>query len=174
MISDVGEILISEKAIEARVETLAKDINKDFDGKTCIALGILNGSFIFMADLVRHFDFEVVMDFMTVESYGGGVESSGVITIKKDLKLDVAGKNVLIIEDIVDSGRTLSYIRDILLERGARTVKICTLLDKPDRRVATVDVDYVGFEIEDKFVVGYGLDFADKYRNLPYVGVVEP
>ena len=165
--------MISEEQIKARLATLAFEINRHYGGKSVIAVGILKGSIMFMADLVRLFNFDVAMDFISVSSYGNGTTSSGVVKINKDLDMDVTGEDVLIIEDIVDSGRTLRYIKNHILDMGARSVKVCTLLDKPEKRVVDIDMDYTGFEIEDKFVVGYGLDYAERYRGLRFIGVME-
>jgi hypoxanthine phosphoribosyltransferase len=152
---------------------LAEQINKDFAGKSVHLICILKGSVFFTCELAKRITVPVTLDFMSVSSYGNGTESSGRVKIVKDLDEDIEGLNVIIIEDIIDSGRTLSYLMDILKARKPETLKLCTLLDKPDRRVTKVEVDYTGFLIPDEFVVGYGLDYAQKYRNLPYIGVIE-
>lgn len=167
------EELLSEEKVDSRICELAAQINKDYEGKEIHLLIILKGSIFFGCELAKRIIVPVTMDFMSVSSYGDGMESGGTITIKKDLDEDIAGKDVLIIEDIVDSGNTLYRLRKILLERNPASLKIITLLDKPERRVVELEPDYCGFEIPDKFVVGYGLDYAQQHRNLPYVGVIE-
>jgi tRNA(Ile)-lysidine synthase len=169
---DKIETLISEDKIDARIRTLGAQISKDYEGKSIHMIGILKGASFFMCELAKRITVPVSVDFMSVSSYGSGTESSGVVRIKKDLDEPLQGKDVIVVEDIVDSGRTLSYLGDLLKERGARTIRYCTLLDKPERRVTDLHVDYTGFEIPDKFVVGYGMDYDQKYRNLPYIGVV--
>ena len=167
------KVMISEQDVDARIEELGKMISEDYAGKKVHLICILKGSVFFMCELAKRITVPVTMDFMSVSSYGDGTSSSGVVRIVKDLDETIEGKNVVVIEDIIDSGRTLSYLLEILQKRNPRNLKLCTLLDKPDRRVRDVKVDYVGFEIPDEFVVGYGLDYAQKYRNLPYIGVVE-
>lgn len=171
---DIQSIMFTKQEIDHMVYELAHQINRDYDGEELIAAVILKGSMMFAADLIRCLTMNVKLDFMQVSSYGSGTESSGVIKVKKDLDNDVNGKNVLIIEDIVDSGRTLSLIREDLEKRGAKSVKIVTLLSKPARRVVNVKVDYIGTDIPDEFVVGYGLDMDEKYRQLDYVGILRP
>lgn len=166
-------VMVSEKDVNARIEELGKQISKDYAGKQVHLICILKGGAFFMCELAKRITVPVSMDFMSISSYGDGTKSSGVVKIAKDLDEALEGKEVLIVEDIIDSGRTLSYLLQVLGKRGPKSMKICTLLDKPDRRVVDVDVDYVGFNIPDEFVVGYGLDYAQKYRNLPYIGVVE-
>lgn len=166
---DFSEVLISQKEIENRVAELGEQISRDYEGKELLLIGILKGSVIFMADLMRAIRLDLEMDFMSVSSYGGATSSSGVVRILKDLDEDIRGKNVLIVEDIIDTGLTLSYIKEYLEKRGPQSLRIVTLLDKPARRKVNLAVDYVGFEVEDKFIVGYGLDIDQKYRNLPYV-----
>ena len=166
---DFSEVLISQKEIENRVAELGEQISRDYEGKELLLIGILKGSVIFMADLMRAISLDLEMDFMSVSSYGGATSSSGVVRILKDLDEDVRGKNVLIVEDIIDTGLTLAYIKEYLEKRGPESLRIVTLLDKPARRKVNLAVDYVGFEVEDKFIVGYGLDINQKYRNLPYV-----
>ncbi len=167
------ETLISAEQIADKVTELAQQIDRDYAGKDTVFLGILKGSYVFMADLARkvHLD-RLEMNFMQVSSYENATSSSGNINIKLDLENDISGKHVLIVEDIVDSGRTLSYLMEMLKDRHPASLHLCTLLDKPDRRVTDVKVDYTGFEIPDEFVVGYGLDYDQKYRNLPYIGIV--
>ena len=166
------EELISGERVDKRVGELARQINQDYAGKEIHLIVILKGSVFFGSELAKRITIPLTMDFMSVSSYGNGMESTGKILVKKEPDEEIAGKHVLIIEDIVDSGRTLYYLKNLLLSREPASLKIITLLDKPDRRVMDVDTDYCGFEIPDRFVVGYGLDYAQKYRNLPYVGVV--
>ncbi len=166
-------VMISEEELKKKVEELAKRIEKDYEGEELLVVGILKGASVFIADLIRKINFNVSLDFMAVSSYGTSTESSGTVKIIKDLDVDIKGKNVLIVEDIIDSGVTLSNLVEALETRHPKSLKLCTLLDKPERRKVDIFVDYVGFEIEDKFIVGYGIDYAEKYRNLPYVGIVE-
>lgn len=166
------DVMISETEIEKKVEELAKKIEKDFESEQLLVVGILKGASVFVSDLIRKINLDVNIDFMCVSSYENSTESSGTVRILKDLDVDIAGKNVLIVEDIIDSGLTLSNLVKELQIRNPKSLKLCTLLDKPDRRKASVQVDYVGFVIEDKFIVGYGIDWAEKYRNLPYIGAV--
>ncbi len=166
------EELLSEETVNARVGELAKQINKDYAGKELHLIIILKGSMFFASELARQLTVPVTMDFMSVSSYGDGMVSAGEITVKKELDEEISGKNVLIVEDIVDSGRTLYYLKRLLLARNPESLKLITLLDKPDCRVVEIEPDYCGFEIPDRFVVGYGLDYAQKHRNLPYVGVI--
>ena len=165
--------LVSEKAVNERIVELGKQISKDYEGKQVHLICVLKGGVFFMCELAKRISVPVSMDFMSVSSYGGDTKSSGVVKIVKDLDEALEGKDVLIVEDIIDSGRTLYYLIDILKKRNPKSVHLCTLLDKPERRVKDVKVDYVGFNIPDEFVVGYGLDYAQKYRNLPFIGVVE-
>ena len=174
MHNDIKEILLTKQEIDMMVHRIASSINDDFYGEEVTAVVILKGSIMFAADLVRCLTVNVKLDFMQASSYGSGVESSGVINIKKDLETDVKGKNVLIIEDIVDSGRTLSLLREEIEKRGAKKVAIASLLSKPSRRVVDVEVEYIGAEIPDEFVVGYGLDMDEKYRQLDYIGILKP
>lgn len=169
------EVLISANDIQGRVADLGRQITQDYEGKPLLLLGILKGSAIFLADLIRHIDLNVDYDFVAISSYASDKQSSGVIRVLKDVSCSVDGRDILIVEDIVDTGWTLrmSYLVENLMARGASSVKICALLDKPSRRKVDVDVDYCGFSIEDYFVVGYGLDFDGQYRNLPYVGIVK-
>ncbi len=173
---DIAEVLISEELLQARIRQLGKEISRDYEGKPLLVVGILKGAAVFLADLIRAIDVPVDYDFVAVSSYGGADQSSGTVELRKDLDADVAGRHVLIVEDIVDTGWTLrlSYVAEKLLARGAASVRICALLDKPSRRQVDVDIDYRGFVIEDRFVVGYGLDLAGRYRNLPYIGILKP
>ncbi len=176
MIQDLERVLISEEEIRAKVQELGRKITEDFKGESLTVVCILKGSTIFFADLVREIKLDVTFDFMIVKSYGGGTESSGNVRFVKDLDESITGRNVLIVEDIIDSGLTLTFLRNNLITRGAKSLKICTLLDKPERRKpgANIRVDYCGFQIPNEFVVGYGLDYNESYRNLPMVGVLKP
>lgn len=167
-------VMIPEEDINARIREIGEQITRDYEGREVHLVCVLRGGCFFMCELAKRIDVPVTLDFMSVSSYGMGTQSSGVVKIVKDLDDSVEGRHVIVIEDIVDSGRTLSYLLEMLKERGAQSVKLCTLLDKPSRRAVDVTVDYTGFEIPDEFVVGYGLDYAQKYRNLPYIGVVHP
>ena len=165
--------LISEKDVAEKIAQMGAQISKDYEGESVYLLCILKGGVFFTTELAKHITVPVTLDFMSVSSYGGGTTSSGIVRIVKDLDTPIEGKNVLIAEDIIDTGRTLAYLMEHLWQRKPKSLKLCTLLDKPDRRVSDVKVDYTGFEIPDEFVVGYGLDYDQKYRNLPYVGVIE-
>lgn len=167
------KVMISEEDVDKRIQELGKQISEAYAGKQVHLICVLKGGVFFMCELAKRITVPVSMDFMSVSSYGDGTSSSGVVKIAKDLDESLEGKDVLVVEDIIDSGRTLYYLLEILKKRNPNSMKLCTLLDKPDRRVRDVKVDYVGFEIPDEFVVGYGLDYAQKYRNLPYIGVVE-
>lgn len=169
MIKEVKEILLTEEEIGLRVKELGVEIERDYQGKNLLLVGILKGAVIFMAELCKNINLALMIDFMAVSSYGNSARSTGEVKIVKDLDFSVEGKDVLIVEDIIDTGLTLSYLTDNLRKRGANSVKIVTLLDKPDRRNIEVKVDYIGFSIPNEFVVGYGLDYAELYRNLPYV-----
>lgn len=173
MYSDIEKILIPKAEIQAKVKEIAAKINEDFKGKDVLTVCILRGACIFFADLVRELDFNVGIDFMSVSSYGSGAESSGIINIKKDISEKVAGKHVIIVEDIIDSGNTLFYLKQLFLDRKAASVSICAFLDKPERRVKEIEADYCGYSIPNAFVVGYGLDYAENYRNLPEVCVLK-
>ena len=166
-------VLKSEEEVDARIQALGEQISRDYAGKEIYMIGILRGSVFFMCELAKRIDVPVMLDFMCVSSYGDSTKSSGNVRISKDVDGDIVGKDVLIVEDIIDSGHTLSKLKKVLQERHPDSVRICTLLDKQERREVEVEGDYVGFSIPDEFVVGYGLDYAQKYRNLPYVGVVE-
>jgi len=170
---DKISVLIPQEELEARIREMAAQISKDYEGEKLHLVCILRGSIFFTCELAKYITVPVTIDFMSVSSYGDGTESSGRIKIMKDLDDPIKDKNVLVVEDIIDSGRTLSHLLSFLQVREPKSLKLCTLLDKPDRRVVDVTVDYVGKEIPDLFVVGYGLDYAQKYRNLPYIGVVE-
>ncbi|SHJ08679.1 hypoxanthine phosphoribosyltransferase [Lutispora thermophila] len=174
MKNDILKVLISKEELEAKVKELGQMITRDYKDKDLMIVGILKGCVIFLSDLIREIDLPLTMDFMVVSSYGSSTKSSGVVRIIKDLEKDIAGKDVLIVEDIVDTGLTLNYLVDYLKSRNANSVKICTLLEKPDRRKVEVDLEYVGFHIPDEFVVGYGLDYAEVYRNLPFVCILKP
>lgn len=169
----IERVLVSEEEIKKTVTRLADQINKDYNGEELLVVVILKGSMIFAADLVKELTMPVTIDFMRASSYGSGTASSGFINIKQDLGTDIFGKNVLIIEDIIDSGNTLHKLKELLRERNPKTIRICTLLDKPARRVTPVDVEYSGIAIPDEYVVGYGLDYNEILRNLPYVGVLK-
>jgi hypoxanthine phosphoribosyltransferase len=168
------KVLITEEQIERRVKELGKELSDKFEGSEPLFIGVLKGSFIFMADLIRNVSLKCSMDFMAVSSYGNGTTTSGAVKINKDLNEDIGGRHVIIVEDILDSGVTLTYLCGYLQNRKPASITLVTLLDKPARRKAPIRADFVGFEVPDEFVVGYGLDFAEKYRNLPFVGVLKP
>ena len=169
---DVKEVLVTEEQIVERCNELGKQISQDYEGKEPVLIGLLKGSVPFMAELIKHIDIDMQTEYMAVASYVG-TESQGDVRILKDLDKSIKGLDVIIIEDIIDTGKTLAKVKELLYSKGANSVKIATLLDKPSRRLIETKVDYVGFEIPDKFVIGYGLDFNQKYRNLPYVGVLK-
>ena len=171
---DIQRTLFSQEEIDRRLDELAAEINRDYAGKEPMLISVLRGSFVFMADLTRKITLPCTVDFMAVSSYGKGTTSSGQVQITKDLSDDIEGKDILVVEDILDSGNTLSYLMKLLQARHPASIRLCTLLDKPERRVVPVQADYVGFTIPDEVVVGYGLDYAEKYRNLPYIGVLKP
>ncbi len=173
MHEDIERVLFSEEQIRARVKELGAQISRDFAGSVPVVIGILKGAIIFYADLLRECDLSAQLEFMIVSSYGAGT-TSGKLVFKKDTDAILEGRNVLIVEDIVDSGNTLYLLKNELSKRGPKCVKICALLDKKARRTADIVADYIGFECDDEFVVGYGLDYAEKYRNLPYIGVLKP
>ena len=167
------KVLITEEEVDARIRELGEKISKEYEGKQIHLICVLKGGVFFMCELAKRITVPVSMDFMCVGSYGDGTKSSGVVRLAKDLDESIENKEVLIVEDIIDSGNTLYYLMDVLRQRKPASLRLCTLLDKPDRRVKDVHVDWTGFEIPDEFVVGYGLDYAQKYRNLPYIGVVD-
>ena len=167
------KVLITEEEVDARIRELGEKISKEYEGKQIHLICVLKGGVFFMCELAKRITVPVSMDFMCVGSYGDGTKSSGVVRLAKDLDESIENKEVLIVEDIIDSGNTLYYLMDVLRQRKPASLRLCTLLDKPDRRVKDVHVEWTGFEIPDEFVVGYGLDYAQKYRNLPYIGVVE-
>ncbi len=166
--------LISEEQLHQKVAQIGKQVSADYQDKNLLMVSVLKGSVVFMADLMREISIPCEIDFMCVSSYGSGTKTSGVVKIIKDLDIDLKDRDLLIVEDILDSGMTLSYIKEMLKQRGTKSIKICTLLDKPERRKADITPDYVGFTVPDEFVVGYGLDYDEKYRNLPYVGILKP
>lgn len=166
-------VMLTEKQVDDRIQAIGEQISRDYVGKQVHLVCVLKGGSFFMCELAKRITVPVSLDFMSVSSYGSDTKSSGVVKIVKDLDESIQDKDVLVVEDIVDSGRTLSYLLEMLRDRGPRSLRLCTLLDKPDRRVINVNVDYTGFEIPDEFVVGYGLDYDQRYRNLPYIGVVE-
>lgn len=170
---DKISVLISEEEVDRKIREIAEKISEDYKGKTVTLICILKGSVFFTCELAKRITVPVKLDFMSVSSYGSGTESSGRVKIVKDLDDSIEGKDIIVIEDIIDSGRTLSHLLTLLSARKPNSIKLCTLLDKPERRVVPVDVDYTGFSIPDKFVVGYGLDYDQNYRNLPYIGAIE-
>ena len=172
--NDIQEVLFSEEQLKNRVREIAQQITADYQGKEIMLISVLRGSFVFMADLCRAIDLPCTLDFMAVSSYGKGTKSSGQVQITKDLSEDISDRHIIVVEDILDSGNTLSYLLKILENRHPASIRLCTLLDKPDRRVKPVEVHYSGFTIPDAFVVGYGLDYAEHYRNLPYIGILKP
>ncbi|MBQ6967086.1 MAG: hypoxanthine phosphoribosyltransferase [Lachnospiraceae bacterium] len=172
--ADRIEVLYDEETLGKRIRELGEEISRDFEGKEITIICILKGASFFACELAKRITVPVYFDFMRVSSYGNETESSGVVKIVQDLDEPIRGKNVIVVEDIIDSGRSMHYLFEILRSRGPASLKLCSLLNKPDRRVTEVDIDYNGFDIPDKFVVGYGLDYAQKYRNLPYIGVVIP
>ena len=169
MRADIAEILYTEEQLAEIVKNIGRRISEDYKDKNLFMVSVLKGSLIFMADLMRAVDIPCSIDFLSVSSYGTEATSSGVVKIIKDLDADVTGRHILLVEDIIDTGITLAYLRDYLSNRGAKSVKICTLLDKPSRREKAVQVDYIGFTMPDEFIIGYGIDYAENYRNLPYV-----
>ena len=173
MLNDIEKVLVSEDEIKAICSRLGQQISKDYKGKKLLLVSILKGAVVFLSDLMRNITIDCSIDFMVVSSYGSGTKTSGVVKIVKDLDLNLEGWDVLIVEDVLDSGMTLSYILEILKGRNPNSVKICTFLDKPDRRIADISADYTGTFVPDEFVVGYGLDYDEKYRNLPFVGALK-
>ena len=174
MHNDIQEILVTEQQLQQKIQELGAAISRDYAGKDLLLVAILKGSVVFMADLMRAITIPAAIDFMAVSSYGAGTKSSGVVRIMKDLDTHIEDYDLLLVEDILDSGNTLSYLRELLSDRKPRSIRIATLLDKPSRRVADIKADYLGFVIEDQFVVGYGLDYNEKYRNLPFIGILKP
>jgi hypoxanthine phosphoribosyltransferase len=174
LLNDIKEVLYDEGQIRAKVKELGETLSRDFDGRNPLVICVLKGAFIFMSDLVKEMPIKLEIDFMAVSSYGASTKSSGVVKIIKDLDASVEGRDVLIVEDIIDSGLTLSYLIDVLERRNAKSVTVATLFDKPARRSVDLEADYTGFSLPDEFVVGYGLDYAEKYRNLPFIGILKP
>ncbi len=174
MREDIQEVLFSNEVLNKKISELANKINKDYEGKELVVVGILKGSVIFAAELIKNITVKCEIDFMSVSSYGNSAETSGVVRILKDLDNDIEGKHVLLVEDIVDTGITLKYLLKYLKARKAESIEIVALLNKPARRKADLDVKYVGFEVPDGFIVGFGIDYAEKYRNLPYIGILKP
>jgi hypoxanthine phosphoribosyltransferase len=172
--SDIQEVLASEETIQKTIRRLAAEISQDFAGKEVLLIGILKGAFIFLADLSRHLTIPHSVDFMSLSSYGATATTSGEVRIIMDLRTFIRGKHVIVVEDIVDTGYTLAYLRQLLGAREPASLKTCVLLSKPDRRKVPADIDYLGFEIPDHWVVGYGLDYADQYRTLPFIGILKP
>ncbi|MCQ4638459.1 hypoxanthine phosphoribosyltransferase [Anaerovorax odorimutans] len=169
----VGEIMITQEQINERARQIGAQITEDYKGEEVVLIGILRGAVLWMGDIMKNVDLDMIIDFMAVSSYGASTKSSGVVKIIKDLDSDIEGKHVIIVEDIVDSGTTLNYLKHYLQNRNTKSVRICTLLNKPEGRRVDIDVDYIGFEVEDKFIVGYGLDFDQRYRNLPYISFLK-
>ena len=174
MDQDILKILLSEEEIKARVQEMGDELYDAFQDKNPMFVGVLNGCFIFMADLVRAAQLKSELEFIGVSSYKNSTKSSGVVQITRDLQRDISGRNIIIVEDILDSGNTLAFLKNYLMTKGAASITIATLLDKPARREKPIKADYVGFVVPDKFVVGYGLDYAQQYRNMPYIGVLKP
>ncbi len=174
MKNDIKEVLFTEQQLADKVKELGARITADYEGKNPLIVSVLKGSYVFMADLTRQIDTACNVDFMVVSSYGNGTKTSGEVQIIKDIGQKIEGRDLIIVEDILDSGVTLSYLIKVLKARGVRSIRLCTLLSKPERHKVEVPVDYLGFEIPDEFVVGYGLDYAEKYRNLPYIGILKP
>ena len=174
MKEDILQVLYTEEQIQDKVRELGEQISRDYAGKTPLLVSVLKGSFVFMADLVRNIDIPCTIDFMAVSSYGSGTKTTGEVKIIKDLDQRLDGKDVIVVEDILDSGVTLSYLMEILKARGAKSLTLCTFLDKPERRKRPVQVQYSGYTVPDEFIVGYGLDYDEKYRNLPYLGILKP
>ncbi len=173
MMQDIKAVFYSEQQLQDKITEIGRQISEDYKNKNLMLVSVLKGSVVFMADLMRAITIPCEIDFMAVSSYGNKTDSSGTVRIIKDLDRDIAGYDLLIVEDILDSGMTLSYIKEILLARKPRSIRVCTLLDKPERRKSDIYADYSGFEVPNEFVVGYGLDFAQKYRNLPFIGVLK-
>ena len=174
MINDVEKVLLSEEQLSQKIAELGEEISKDYQGKEIVAICVLKGAILFMADLARAVKVPMALDFMAVSSYGNGTSTSGTVRILKDLDNSIEGKHVLVVEDIIDNGVTLKYLLKNLKSRKPASIKLCTLLNKPERRRVEVDIDYCGFTVPDYFLVGYGLDYAEKYRNLPFIGILKP
>ncbi len=174
MMEDIQEVLFTERQIAVMVERIGKEISRDYQGKDLLLVSVLKGSVVFMADLMRSITIPARIDFMATSSYGSGTTSSGVVKIIKDLDIELSGYDIVLVEDILDSGKTLSNLIELLMSRNPKSLRICTLFDKPERREADVEATYVGSVIPDAFIVGYGLDYDEKYRNLPFVGILEP
>jgi len=172
--SDIQDVLYSEEQIQGKIKELGDQLSKDYEGKNPLVICVLKGAFIFMADLVKQIKVPLELDFMAVSSYGQSTKSSGVVKIIKDLDVPVEGRHILIVEDIIDSGLTLSYLIDVLERRNAKTISVVALFNKPARRTVELEPDYAGYVLPDEFVVGYGLDYAEKYRNLPFIGILKP
>ncbi len=173
MINDIKSVLYSEETLRETVEALGKKISEDYRGRNLLLVSVLKGSVVFMSDLMRSISIPCEIDFMAVSSYGNGVKSSGTVRIIKDLDRDIRGFDVLVVEDILDSGKTLNYLMDVLYARNPNSIRICTLFDKPERREVDIYADYSGLKVPDEFIVGYGLDYAEHYRNLPFIGVLK-
>ncbi|OKP76330.1 hypoxanthine phosphoribosyltransferase [Paenibacillus sp. P3E] len=171
--TSLQKVLVTKTELQQRVQVLGADISRDYEGKELVLIGILKGAAVFMADLMREITLPIGMDYMSVSSYGASSTSSGVITVKKDIDTDIRGKHVLLVEDMIDTGLTLQHLKQLFALREAASVRICTILSKPSRRLADIPIDYCGIEIPDEFVVGYGLDYAEQFRNLPEVWIVE-
>ncbi|MHA8110673.1 hypoxanthine phosphoribosyltransferase [Lactobacillaceae bacterium Melli_B4] len=174
MNNDILKTVCDQQQIQEVCKRLGKEITKDYQGKQPLVVGVLKGAIFFMTDVVRYMDLYLSIDFIDVSSYNGGTESSGKVQLIKDLDSDVKGRDVIIIEDIIETGRTLKYLQDLLKDRGANSIKVCALVDKPEARVVESPVDYVGIDLPKEFLVGYGLDYQEQYRNLPYIGVLKP
>lgn len=169
----IGTVMITQEQINKRAAEIGRQIEADYRGESVVLVGILRGAVVWMADIMKNVNLDMRIDFMAVSSYGASTKSSGIVKINKDLDTDIEGKNVIIVEDIIDSGITLNYLKGYMENREAKSVRICTLLDKPEGRSVDIDVDYIGFTVDDKFIVGYGLDYDQKYRNLPYISYLE-
>ncbi|WP_322183380.1 hypoxanthine phosphoribosyltransferase [Neglectibacter caecimuris] len=174
MMEDIQEVLFTERQIAVMVERVGKEISRDYKDKNLLLVSVLKGSVVFMADLMRSINIPAKIDFMATSSYGSGTKTSGVVKIIKDLDIPLSGYDIVLVEDILDSGKTLSYLIELLRDRNPKSIQICTLFDKPERREVEIKAAYVGSVIPDAFIVGYGLDYAEKYRNLPFVGILEP
>lgn len=173
MLQDVETILLDKDVLKKRIKELGEEISKDYAGEEVLLVGILKGASVFLSDLIRQISLPAYIDYMEVSSYGNSAETSGVVRIIKDLEDNIEGKNIIIVEDIIDTGLTLAYLKQNLLSRHPKSLKICTLLDKPARREKEINIDYKGFDVPDEFIIGYGIDYAEKYRNLPFVGLLK-